>query len=291
MNTSSISISVVIPTLNRCTTLPRALDSVLKQTQLPDEVIVVDNGSQDGTISMLKTNYPNVVIISATKRGVSAARNRGIAIAKGTWIALLDSDDAWHPSKLEKQVKLYHKQPRYRLIHTDEIWYRCGRRINQMKKHKKRGGNIFKDCLALCCISPSSVLINKNLFQEVGNFNEDLPACEDYDLWLRVTMQEEVLYIDEALTFKHGGHQDQLSKKYWGMDRYRIKALEGILKHKHISHDQKVAIHEMLVQKLEILVSGAIKRNNLEIIKLYSSKLETWGNITPHNKQFNSPRF
>ncbi len=288
MDSSSISISVVIPTLNRCTTLPRALDSVLKQTLLPDEVIVVDNGSQDGTISMLKTNYPAVVIISATKRGVSAARNRGIAIAKGNWIAFLDSDDAWHPSKLEKQVKLHRKQSGYRLIHTDEIWYRCGRRINQMKKHKKSGGNIFKNCLALCCISPSSVLVKKNLFQEVGNFNEDLPACEDYDLWLRVTMQEEVLYIDEPLTFKHGGHQDQLSNKYWGMDRYRITALEGILKHKHIRHDQKVATHEMLVQKLKILINGAIKRNNQENIKLYSSKLETWREFLACKKQFNS---
>ena len=291
MNTSSTSISVVIPTLNRCTTLPRALDSVLQQTQLPDEIIVVDNGSEDGTISMLKTNYPTVVIISATKRGVSAARNRGIAIAKGTWIALLDSDDAWYPSKLEKQVKLFQKQPGYRLIHTDEIWYRCGRRINQMKKHQKRGGDIFKDSLALCCISPSSALINKNLFKEVGIFDEDLPACEDYDLWLRITMREEVLYVDEPLTIKHGGHQDQLSNKYWGMDRYRIKALEGILKQKQISKDQKIATQEMLVRKLKILIKGAIKRNNLEIIKLYSSKLESWGNITPHNKQFNSPLF
>ena len=124
MDNSSISISVVIPTLNRCTTLPRALDSVLKQTLQPDEVIVVDNGSQDGTISMLKTNYPAVVIISATKRGVSAARNRGIAIAKGNWIAFLDSDDAWHPSKLEKQVKLLENLPsKYGMVYCWMDYY------------------------------------------------------------------------------------------------------------------------------------------------------------------------
>ncbi|HIN75985.1 MAG TPA: glycosyltransferase, partial [Rhodospirillales bacterium] len=189
-NPSFPSISVVIPTLDRRYTLPRTLDSVLNQTLPPDEIIVVDNGSTDGTSSMLKTNYPDVICLQEVKRGVSAARNKGILCANGVWIALLDSDDTWHPSKLEEQLKANRNKPGHRLIHTDEQWYKRGKRVNQLMKHKKRGGYIFKDCLKLCCISPSSALIEKSLFQNIGQFDEDLPVCEDYDLWLRVSAQE-----------------------------------------------------------------------------------------------------
>ena len=221
-NPSFPSISVVIPTLDRRYTLPRTLDSVLNQTLPPDEIIVVDNGSTDGTSSMLKTDYPDVICIHEAKLGVSAARNKGILFANGVWIALLDSDDTWHPSKLEEQLKANRNNPGHRLIHTDEHWYKRGKRVNQLMKHKKRGGYIFKDCLQLCCISPSSALIEKSLFQNIGQFDEDLPVCEDYDLWLRVSAQEPILYVDQPLTIKYGGHEDQLSKKYWGMDRFRI---------------------------------------------------------------------
>ena len=288
MNVNSIFpfISVVIPTLNRCSTLSRALDSVLSQTRQPDEIIVVDNGSTDGTITMLKANYPTVLRFWETKPGVSAARNKGILSAKGTWIALLDSDDAWLPSKLEKQLKVNRKYPGHRLLHTNELWYRRGKRVNQMKKHEKRGGNIFEYCLKLCCISPSSVLIKKSLFEDVGQFDENLPACEDYDMWLRVCAREPVLYIDEPLTIKHGGHEDQLSTKNWGMDRFRIKSLEKILLEKRLTQDQEAAAQEMLLSKLKILITGAVKRNNKDIIEQYSGKLEKWNNANLQNNRF-----
>jgi len=280
------SISVVIPTLDRRYTLPRTLDSVLNQTLPPDEIIVVDNGSTDGTSSMLKTNYPDVICLQEVKRGVSAARNKGILCANGVWIALLDSDDTWHPSKLEEQLKANRNKPGHRLIHTDEQWYKRGKRVNQLMKHKKRGGYIFKDCLKLCCISPSSALIEKSLFQNIGQFDEDLPVCEDYDLWLRVSAQEPILYVDQPLTIKYGGHEDQLSKKYWGMDRFRIKSLEKILLEGHLNEVYKMAAQKILISKLKILINGAIKRNNQAVIEEYSGKLENWEKTINQNNRF-----
>ena len=275
INTSP-TISVVIPTLNRCHTLHRAIDSILKQTSSVNEIIIVDNGSTDGTRDMIQSNFAMVTYVTELKRGVSAARNKGISIANGQWIAFLDSDDAWLPAKLEQQLKAYDDNKNIRLIHTDEIWYRKGKHVNQMKKHKKRGGNIFEYCLPLCCISPSSVLLHKDLVKDVGLFDENLPACEDYDMWLRITAKEPVLYVDEPLTVKYGGHEDQLSSKYWGMDRFRIQSLEKILTNKLLTSSQEVAVRKEMKRKINVLIQGGIKRGNTDIVDTYSKKLKSW---------------
>ena len=269
-------VSVVIPTLNRLHCLPRALDSVFSQTVYVDEVIVVDNGSTDNTVALIKNKYPDVTLLQQEKVGVSAARNMGIKRAKGNWIAFLDSDDAWCPTKLERQLTAHSESPCHRLIHTDEIWFRNGKRVNQLKKHQKYGGNIFLNCLSLCCISPSSVLIEKTLFQDIGYFDENLPACEDYDMWLRVCAREEVLYVNESLTIKHNDSWDQLSKKYWGMDRFRIASLENLLLETSLTPQQKIAALQILIKKVEIVVNGALKRNNQDIIYAYRPKLKKW---------------
>lgn len=270
-------ISVIIPTLNRCEFLKRALHSVLKQTLKPREIIVVDNGSTDKTFEMISLSFPNVKYLKQTKKGVSASRNKGILNSKSNWLAFLDSDDVWSHNKLEKQMAFNTKNKnRFRLIHTNEIWYRNGKFLNQLKKHKKSGGDIFKNSLILCCISPSSALINKEIFNEYGYFDEDLEVCEDYDLWIRITAREEVGYIDEPMLIKHGGHSDQLSKKFWGMDRFRIFSLEKNLKNNWFSIKQKESALEILIKKLEIIVNGANKRGNKEIWEKYNEKLNYW---------------
>jgi GT2 family glycosyltransferase len=151
-------------------------------------------------------------------------------VAKHEWIAFLDSDDEWLPHKLERQCEALERHPQYRFCHTDEIWIRRGRRVNPMKKHAKHRGYIFDQCLPLCVISPSSALIHRDLFDRYGTFDPELPVCEDYDLWLRICAREPVLYVDEALLLKFGGHEDQLSQAYWGMDRFRIRALENLIR-------------------------------------------------------------
>ena len=284
MKIEDYKISIVIPTFNRIGSLPRALDSALNQTYQPSEIIVVDNGSSDGTTKLLRERYPSIRLLIEKKLGVSAARNKGIKHSKFQWIALLDSDDAWDTTKLEKQKNaLASSLDHFRLVHTDEIWIRNGNKFNQMKKHQKFGGDIFNNCLSLCCISPSSVLINKNIFKEVGYFDESLPVCEDYDLWLKICSQEKILFINQKLTLKYGGHKDQLSKTYWGMDRFRIKSLENLILNYKLKPDQKINAIKTIVKKLKIIVNGAYKRNNSSIINKYEEKLFYWKNINTSN--------
>ena len=270
-------ISVVIPTFNRRNLLKRAIHSVIKQTIEPREIIVIDNGSTDQTYQMVSSLFPDINYFTEKKRGVSAARNKGILESKSKWIAFLDSDDAWKPTKLEKQMEFsIFNQDKYRIIHTDETWYRNKKFLNQLKKHKKSGGNIFKNSLQLCCISPSSVVLKKQIFDDYGLFDENLEVCEDYDMWIRITAKEEVGFLDSPLVLKYGGHSDQLSKKFWGMDRFRIRSLEKNLKNEHFSKSQKINVLDTLIEKLTIVSDGALKRGNKEIFKKYNDKLQDW---------------
>ena len=263
------SISVVIPTFNRVSSLERTLNSVLAQTLPADEIIIVDDGSTDNTVSILKSRYSEVELsiirfIEQDNHGVSAARNAGIATARHEWIALLDSDDVWHEDKLQIQIQALENAPEYLMSHSDEIWIRNGLRVNQMNKHKKTGGYIFQQCLPMCVISPSAVIIHRLIFDEIGLFDETLPACEDYDLWLRICSRYPVLYIDEALITKHGGHDDQLSHKYWGMDRFRIQALNKIISEAKLNDSDRDAAIKMMQHKINIYLVGAEKHGNTE---------------------------
>ncbi len=265
-------ISVIVPTYNRVHQLSRALDSILCQSCSPKEIIVVDDGSTDETSALMTSEYPEIVFIQQQNTGVSSARNVGIKRASGDWIAFLDSDDEWLPEKLEIQMKVLYENPEIKICHTNEIWIRNGKRVNPKKKHEKFGGWIFQKCLPLCCISPSSVIIHKSIFREIGLFDYSLPVCEDYDLWLRITARNSVLYIDEPLLIKYGGHEDQLSKKYWGMDRFRIKSLEKIISSRVLSDLDKNAAKKMLMEKIYIFIQGAQKRGNIKEVKKFKEQ-------------------
>ncbi len=254
------SVSVVIPTFNRCRLLRRAVASVLAQTQPTDEIIVVDDGSTDGTREMVAEQFPAAIYRFQPNAGVSAARNRGIRVAAGQWIAFLDSDDEWRPAKLERQLAALERHPDYLLCHCDEIWYRAGRRVNPGRRHKKAGGWIFDRCLPLCAISPSAALVRRSVFDEVGLFDESLEACEDYDFWLRFCARFPVLYVDEPLVIKHGGREDQLSASVWGLDRYRIRALEKILDSGVLDVDARRVAEGTLRRKIDVYAAGAAKR-------------------------------
>ena len=280
-----MNVSAVIPTFNRGHCLLRAINSVLAQTTPVDEIIVVDDGSDDKTYDLLvkselldmRGQLPNIRYLYQENKGVSAARNLGIKEAENEYIALLDSDDAWAETKIERQaLKLEKKNFSCRITHTEEIWLKDGQRINPKKKHKKSGGFIFEKCLPLCCISPSSVLLHRTLFNDYGFFDEKLPACEDYDMWLRLCAFEEVLFVEEALTIKYGGHADQLSRAFWGMDRFRVQALEKLINSGKLSKTQRSQALEMLIKKIEILLLGAKKREKKEMIQNLDMKLNYW---------------
>ncbi len=274
------SISVIIPTYNRRPVLGRAIDSVLNQSKPADEIIIIDDGSTDDTDIFIKESYPHVSYLYQKNTGISSARNLGIRTAKGEWIAFLDSDDEWLPQKLEKQLDALNKQSLYKICHTNEIWIRHGRRVNQGKKHEKFGGEIFEKCLPLCVMSPSSVIIHRSVFDSFGLFDESLPVCEDYDLWLRISAFLPVLYLSEAQIIKYGGHSDQLSHKYWGIDRFRIQALEKIINMSDLSRKKKQSAIQMLLKKINIYLLGANKREKAGEVKYYTMLKEKYIRFT-----------
>jgi glycosyltransferase involved in cell wall biosynthesis len=257
-------VSVVIPTYNRLPKVKEAIESVLKQTYRDFDLWVVDDGSTDGTGEALKVFGNEIRHVSQDNRGVSAARNLGLRVSRGKYVAFLDSDDLWEPRKLEIQVRCMEANPQFPLCYTDEIWIRRGVRVNPKKKHAKYSGWIFEKCLPLCIISPSSAIMKRTLLDEIGGFDENLPVCEDYDFWLRVTRRYPVLFIDKKLIVKRGGHPDQLSTRSWGNDRYRVMALEKLLRFQDLKAEEKSMVSRELVRKCHILSRGFDKRGKRE---------------------------
>lgn len=265
------SVSVIIPTHNRLGVLERAITSVLDQTFPAHEIIVVDDGSTDETSTYLAQHSAPVKVITQHNHGVSHARNRGIEQATGIWVALLDSDDFWHKEKLATQVNELSLQPASRFCHCDELWVRNGKRVNQKLKHKKQGGYIFEQCLPLCAISPSAALIHRDVFSAHGMFDESLPACEDYDLWLRITAHEPVTYVDKPLLTKTGGHADQLSHRFPVMDQFRLQSLAKLLRSDELDHHKQQLVYDMFVSKLQIVEQGARKHDNQPLLQRLAS--------------------
>ena len=272
-------VSVIISTYNRKHTLKRAIQSVYIQSLPPFEIIVVDDGSNDGTKEWVKQKYPGIKYIYQKNSGVSSARNKGIKIARGDWIALLDSDDEWLPNKLSEQINKIKSNLDVKILHSNEIWIRNGVRVNQMKKHKKFGGYIFEKCLDMCRISPSSVLLKKEILNDIGTFDESLKVCEDYDLWLRITSKYPVCFLDIPLIKKYGGHSDQLSKAHDGIEFYRIQSLQKILESKILSKPQTLLAINMIVNKMNIYASGLEKRNKTEELSKLKKNIQYWTNI------------
>ena len=259
--------SVVIPTFNRAHLISRALDSVVAQTRRVSEIIVVDDGSTDGTEEIIRNNHPRVKLVRQANQGVSRARNNGINTAGGDWIAFLDSDDTWLPEKMARQWHALASHPEYLISHSNEIWIRNGVRVNQKKKHRKYGGHIFSRCLPLCVISPSASLIHRSVFDTVGLFDETLPACEDYDMWLRICSRYPIQYVEQGLIIKHGGHADQLSRRFWGMDRFRILAIAKLLDQQQLAGEYRKLAIDVLLEKIEIYLHGAARRCNSSYVE------------------------
>lgn len=267
-----MSISVVIPTFDRARQVVVAVQSVLAQSLLPLEIIVVDDGSHDDTLDALR-RLP-VSVLSQSNKGVSEARNEGVRAASGEWIAFLDSDDLWYPNKLQRQWAFHQEHPHLLISHTDETWVRNGTEVPKNKHQKKWGGWIYPQALKLCFISPSTTLIQRDFFLACGGFDKDLKAAEDYDLWLRISSQHEVGYLDEALTIKNGGHPDQLSLQR-GLDRFRVLALEKILKTPLSPQHQEISI-ETLIKKYQILAKGCQKYGHIKEAEHCHQRFEHW---------------
>ena len=263
-------ITAILPTWNRAEWLEKSIQSVLDQTFGDFELVVVDDASKDSTAEIIERYSGKIrTIVFSENRGVSAARNAAISTSDSEWIAFLDSDDFWHPDKLQKQIAQTKMRPACPLHFTDEIWIRNGVRVNPKKKHQKKEGWIFQPSLALCLMAPSTVILRRELFEVHGLFDENLPVCEDYDLWLRLTAQHPVALLNEKLMTRHGGHADQLSRSDWGIDRYRVQSIQKILKTESLRPEDRTAAIRMLIEKCGILAKGFRKRGNLKEVEKY----------------------
>lgn len=272
-------VSVIIPTYNRWPLVNEAVESVLAQSAQDFELIVVDDGSTDGTAKELAKYGARLRLFRQHRSGVSATRNLGAREARGRFLAFLDSDDLWRPEKLAVQSAFMEQHPECQICQTEEIWLRNGVRVNPRVIHQKPAGDIFLRSLELCLVSPSAVMMTRELFNATGGFDEALPVCEDYDLWLRIAVDHPVALIAKPLVIKRGGHADQLSRSLWGMDRYRVAALQKLLR-SGIRGARRAAAFAALRRKVSILAQGARKRGREQEAGNYEAKLAEFAEET-----------
>ncbi len=274
-------VSVIIPTYNRQELLKRALISVKRQTLKCSEIIVIDDGSTDNTVDFLnefsRTTEIDFKMVRQSNQGPAVARNHGIKCAKNEYIAFLDSDDHWHKRKIERQYEIFIENPEYMISHTKEKWLRRGVHLNQKKKHIPRHGDIFDHCLQLCGVGMSTVMLKKNLFKKIGLFDETLHCCEDYDFWLRVSSRFPFYLVNEPLTVKEGGRDDQISSLHrMGMDRLRIYALKKIIDSKTLNDKQCLLALDEFERKCTIFGNGCLKHGRQATGKYYLALAESY---------------
>ena len=267
-------ISAIIPTYNRYDFLIEAIRSVKNQTYPDIELIIVDDGSTDQSACL--ADNMNLKYVYQENKGPASARNSGAAIAKGEWLAFLDSDDLWHENKIEKQLDLVKHNPEYRIFYSDELWIRNGVPVNKKKKHRKYSDWIYPFCLPLCIVGASTVLIHHSLWNEIGGMDESMPVAEDYDLWLRLAARNMFYYINEKLITKRGGRDDQLSISVRGIDKFRILALRKMLTDPTLRNDWREMTRVELIKKCKIYMAGCKKYGRMEDVELMNALLKEY---------------
>lgn len=246
-------VSVVIPTYNRMKDLPQAIDSVLGQSYQPFEIIVVDDGSTDGTETMVRSRYPQVRYLRQSNRGPAAARNAGIKAASGRYVAFLDSDDRWTPRKLEQQIGLFRMKPEVGLVFSSVRFVnRQGTPVEERRYDPSFRGRVAERLLSWSGIILSSVVVRRDGLDRVGLFEEDLIIGEDWDLYFRLAMEVPFDFIDEPLVLRlvhEGNLQNDFTKIELKLQN-ELRVIERIHAHPGLSGDhlqiRKATLHRLL---------------------------------------------
>lgn len=230
-NSMADKVSVIIPTYNYGHFIAEAVESALGQTVAPGEVVVVDDGSTDDTVEIVARFGDRVRYVRQENQGVSAARNRGARVTTGEFIAFMDADDTWEPSKLEKQVALFERDPEIGLVH-------CGTRTFDSETGKTLATDLdggegwMADNLLLwngsTIIGPGgTILVKREAFDKAGGFDEAMKVGEDWDLCYRIARLYKVGFVREALV-NYRNHRDNAHKNVAemesGMRRFYEKA-------------------------------------------------------------------
>lgn len=252
------SISVVIPAMNRATTIERAIKSAQNQTLPPSEIIIVDDGSSDDTaaisLKLAEQDSRIKLVQNETNQGAPFSRNRGASIATGNLIAFLDSDDRWLETKLEKQAALQ-KSTGACAVFTNFVFLRGDSRTEGKTKQKVTLEDLFgRNILG----GTSSVMVQKAAFDKVGGFTAHLPSCQDWDLWLKLAQETTLYCIDEPLVEYHidGGHRISVNKS---------KALDG---HQHI-----FSVVDKLLERYPAARKKVKAQQHLRLAEVYAKNL------------------
>ncbi|MEM3407746.1 MAG: glycosyltransferase [Nitrososphaerota archaeon] len=229
LNESSPLVSVIIPTYNRAWLLSKAVESVLNQSYQNFEVIIIDDCSEDDTKNLVKKFKDRRIryIRHRKRKGAAAARNTGIKAAKGNYIAFQDSDDYWHPKKLEKQMRTFLNAPHDLGVVYTSFWRIDGnKKVYYPRPHiKPKEGYLHEVLLKTNFIGLSTAVVKRKCFEKAGVFDEDLPRQQDWDLWLRISKYYCFKHIDEPLVTSYL-HHDSISRN---INAYTI-AMKHILK-------------------------------------------------------------
>ncbi|MEJ2618564.1 MAG: glycosyltransferase family 2 protein, partial [Ignavibacteriaceae bacterium] len=255
-------ISVVIPTYNRAGLLKKAVESVLAQTYRNIEVVIVDDGSTDNTKEVIRSFNDNriVFIEHSNNRGGTAARNTGIKSSKGSWRAFLDSDDIWLETKLEEQVKVIPGLPDdYAVIHCGmrNIDYLTGKMLSE-RTARENINEIVRSNLGIIPGTPT-MIIKKAVLEEIGLFNEKLPAHQESELGLRIALKYKFKLVDKILVIVNRNHNQIMSNP-----SLHVKAKELILE-----EHQNILSSSLVFNYCNIIAGDAIANGNIKKAKKY----------------------
>ncbi len=246
-------ISVIIPCFNGEAYIPISLRSVLAQQWEDLEIIVVDDGSTDGSAALIARDFPQVVLIRQSNEGVAAARNLGIRSARGEWLAFLDADDAWLPGKLEAQWKALSSDPAARMSYTGwHVWESdvsdaSPGLVAQLRSAAAddtdspgASGWIYTSLLEDCVVWTSTVLVHRSVLDEVGVFDPGLRIGEDYDLWLRASRVTKILRVPKPFAL-YRMHPSNITRRVPAMNYKGLVVMRALTLWGYESPDGTVA--------------------------------------------------
>ena len=213
------SVSVIIPTYQRPHLVSQTIESVLAQTYTDYEIIVVNDGSTDNTKEVLASFGDKITVINQENQGVAAARNTGIMAARGRYIAFLDHDDLWQPNKLKKQIACLESHPNFGLVYSDMFYFNdvglfpdTYAKLYPVPPVQHCWTLFVRNTIPTCSV----VVVRRECLDDVGLFDETMPPCDDYDLWLRLIEKWPICFINEPLVY-YRRSADQQSQNEEGM--------------------------------------------------------------------------
>jgi glycosyltransferase involved in cell wall biosynthesis len=295
-----VGATVVVPTCNRREMVAQALQSVLAQTYRNFELVVVDDGSTDGTpmhlMRLLGAEPRAVEILSRMNpaalnpffhqfvhdgipiqyqyhpnRGLGAARNRGIRHARGTYVAFLEAEDLWEPTHLQAQIAFLDGDGWARIARVGGRQAKDGTRARRSRRAEEASGWIFSQALEACPAGLSCAVVHRGCFAECGTFDENMPACDDYDLWLRLAARFPIHYV-AGPEVTHRSPRPELASHSWTWDRFRVYALEKAFQSGQLNPEQRFLVSQEIVRRCEHLVEGYRRQKSEERANFYERK-------------------